>query len=151
MALLRHIFALANMNLASMTLTGLFVWSSFGTSSALTPQAGVSQPPEPAAEVAVEKTIKELVQDECGVGHVMVEIARCESQYRQFYEGDVLRGKVNSEDVGIFQINEGYHLSIAMKMNVDIETIEGNIAYARHLYDTKGTAPWIWSKPCWGR
>lgn len=139
------------MSLASMTLTGLFVWSSFGTTSALTPQTTVPQPAEPAAEVAVEKTIKELVEDEFGVGHVMVEIARCESQYRQFNEGEVLRGKVNPKDVGIFQINEGYHLSIATKMDIDIETAEGNIAYARHLFETKGTAPWVWSKPCWGK
>lgn len=139
------------MNLASMTLTGLFVWSSFGTTSALTPQTAVPQPVEQAAEVAAPKTIKELVEDEFGVGHIMVDIARCESQYRQFSDGEVLRGKVNPKDVGIFQINEGYHLSIATKMGIDLETAEGNIAYARHLFETKGTAPWVWSKPCWGK
>lgn len=139
------------MNLASMTLTGLFVWSSFGTSSALTPQVAVSKPVEPAAPVAVEKTIKELVEDEFGAGHIMVAVARCESQYRQFHEGEVLRGKVNPKDVGVFQINEDYHLSIAMKLDLDLETTDGNIAYARYLYNQKGTAPWIWSKPCWGK
>lgn len=141
------------MNLASMTLTGLFVWSSFGATSTLTPPTVVLEPAQTAAtvEVVAEKTVKELVEDEFGRGHIMVEVARCESQYRQFHEGAVLRGKVNPQDVGIFQINEGYHLSIATKLNLDIETSEGNIAYARHLYDQKGTAPWIWSKPCWGK
>lgn len=141
------------MNLASMTLTGLFVWSSFGATSTLTPQTLAPEIAQPAVaeSVTVEKTIKELVEDEFGHGHIMVEVARCESQYRQFHEGEVLRGKVNPRDVGIFQINEDYHLSIAANLDLDIETIEGNIAYARHLYNQKGTSPWIWSKPCWGK
>lgn len=142
------------MNLTTLTLTGLFVWSGFGTSSALIPPPGVSGPPEPApVSVAADvATIKKLVENEFGVGHIMVEVARCESQYRHFVEdGVVLRGKVNPKDVGIFQINEGYHLATANGLEIDVHTIEGNIAYARHLYDTKGTAPWKWSKPCWGK
>lgn len=42
---------------------------------------------------------------------LMVEISRCESQFRQYEkDGSVLRGRVNNMDVGIFQINEYYHL-----------------------------------------
>ncbi|MFZ2886488.1 MAG: hypothetical protein WA021_01575 [Minisyncoccia bacterium] len=141
------------MDIASMTLTGLFVWSSVATSSALTQQANVPAVIEPVAPLTVEDPaiIKKLVEGEFGRGHIMVQIARCESQYRQFVDGNVLRGKVNKKDAGIFQINEGYHLAIAKKMEIDIHTIEGNLAYARHLYETKGTAPWKWSKPCWGK
>lgn len=99
-----------------------------------------------------EKTVKELVEEEFGPGHVMVKVARCESQFRQFNENDViLRGRVNSKDVGVFQINEGYHQAAATKLELDIHTLEGNIAYSRHLYDSQGTKPWVWSKPCWNK
>jgi hypothetical protein len=122
-----------------------------GASTALTPLAIASEPATPVAtiEAPAEKTIKELVEDEFGRGHIMVAVARCESQYRQFNDGAVLRGRVNSKDIGIFQINEGYHLSIAVQKGHDIYTPEGNIAYARYLYDEKGTAPWSASAPCW--
>lgn len=142
------------MDLASTTLTGLFVWSSVATSSVLTPPEAVVAPAEPVApieEIADDVTIKELVENEFGRGHVMVHIARCESHFRQFNGGESLRGRVNPKDIGIFQINEKYHLATAKKKGLDIHTVEGNIEYARYLYDTKGTAPWIWSKPCWGK
>lgn len=141
------------MDLASTTLTGLFVWSSVATSSVLTPPNDVVMPAEPAPieEIADEMTIKELVEREFGRGHIMVHVARCESHFRQFHDGESLRGRVNPKDIGIFQINERYHLATATKKGFDIHTVEGNIAYARYLYDTKGTAPWIWSKPCWGK
>jgi hypothetical protein len=34
-------------------------------------------------------------------------------------------------------------------MGLDIETLDGNLAYARHLYRTQGTAPWVYSEHCW--
>lgn len=81
---------------------------------------------------------------------MMVNVARCESTFREFgKDGEVLRGKVNPLDRGIFQINETYHLRDSAKMGIDIYTIEGNIAYARYLYDTQGTKPWNWSRGCW--
>jgi hypothetical protein len=81
----------------------------------------------------------------------LIDVARCESQYRQFDEnGNVLRGKVNSKDVGAFQINEKYHLETSQKLGIDIYTLEGNIAYARYLYETQGSKPWSASSPCWG-
>ena len=78
-------------------------------------------------------------------------IAYCESRNRQFdTDGSVIRGVVNSKDVGIFQINEKYHLSDSQKMGMNIHSVEGNMKYAKHLYDTQGTRPWNSSKPCWG-
>ncbi len=83
---------------------------------------------------------------------VMIEIARCESHFRQLdSDGDVHRGLVNPEDVGVMQINEHYHLDRATSENYDIYTISGNTAYARELYEDKGTAPWKSSKACWGK
>ena len=77
-------------------------------------------------------------------------IARCESQLRQYTKrGDVLRGEVNPYDVGIFQINEQYHLEKSQSLGFDIYTPEGNVEYAVWLMSTKGRGPWISSRHCW--
>jgi hypothetical protein len=82
---------------------------------------------------------------------ILVEIARCESTFRQFdKDGKVIRGKVNSADVGIMQINEKYHLETAKKLGLDIHTVDGNIEYAKYLYSKYGAEPWSASSPCWG-
>lgn len=97
------------------------------------------------------KGVAALIAETFGAGSIMSSVARCESGYRQYNaDGTVLRGKVNPDDVGVFQINEHYHLADSQKMGVDIHTTEGNIKYAKHLYDTQGTRPWNWSKGCWG-
>lgn len=83
---------------------------------------------------------------------ILAEIAFCESRFRQYDEnGNVLRGVVNSQDVGVLQINEKYHLDTAQKLGLNIYTLEGNMAYAKYLYDTQGTRPWNHSSPCWGK
>ena len=83
---------------------------------------------------------------------VMVQIARCESTFRQLdADGDIHRGVVNPEDVGVMQINEHYHLNKSLQGNYDIYTIEGNTAYARALYEQQGIQPWSASKACWGK
>ena len=83
---------------------------------------------------------------------IMIQIARCESTFRQLRRnGDVHRGRVNNADVGVMQINEFYHLDTAEKKDYDIHTIEGNTAYARDLYMRQGTQPWVSSKACWGK
>lgn len=82
----------------------------------------------------------------------MIAIASCESEFRQWgSDGKVLTGRENSADKGVFQINTYYHLEDSQKMGFDITTLEGNMAYARHLYETQGTAPWNWSKPRWSK
>lgn len=83
---------------------------------------------------------------------IMIQIARCESHFRQLdSDGEIHRGVVNNADVGVMQINEFYHLDTAEKENYNIYTLEGNTAYARDLYERQGTAPWSSSKPCWGK
>ncbi len=83
---------------------------------------------------------------------IMIQIARCESTFRQLDEnGDIHRGRVNNADVGVMQINEYYHLDQAERKNINIYTLEGNTAYARDLYMREGTQPWSSSKPCWGK
>lgn len=83
---------------------------------------------------------------------ILAEVAFCESRFRQFDEnGQVLRGVENSQDVGVMQINEKYHLETAQKLGLNIYTLEGNMAYGKYLYDTQGTKPWNYSSGCWGK
>ena len=82
---------------------------------------------------------------------IMQKIAYCESRNRQFdKDGSIFRGIVNPRDVGVFQVNERYHLADSKKMGIDIYTVDGNLEYARHLYESQGTQPWSSSRPCWG-
>jgi hypothetical protein len=83
---------------------------------------------------------------------ILAEIAFCESRTRQFDEyGNVLRGVQNSQDVGVMQINEKYHLATSQKLGINIYTLEGNMAYGKYLYNTQGTKPWNYSSGCWGK
>lgn len=83
---------------------------------------------------------------------IMIQIARCESTFRHLdTDGDVRRGRVNNSDVGVMQINEYYHLDTAVEKDYDIYTLQGNMAYARDLFEREGTEPWNSSRPCWGK
>ncbi len=82
----------------------------------------------------------------------MTKVAACESQNRQYDKyGNILRGIANASDVGVLQINEEYHASVARKLGLDIYTIDGNVAYARYLYEKQGVKPWMSSSPCWSK
>lgn len=82
---------------------------------------------------------------------VMAEIARCESRFRHYVNGgEVLRGEKIPQDRGVMQINEYYHLEDSKKLGFNIYTLEGNVAYARYLYEKQGTRPWRASAKCWG-
>lgn len=83
---------------------------------------------------------------------IMAEVARCESRFRHIdvRTGEVLRGEINYLDRGVMQINEGYHGDTAVRLGFDLMTLEGNMAYARYLYEKQGTQPWVSSSPCWG-
>jgi len=98
------------------------------------------------------KTVKEIVIEHFADVPVMADIAFCESRFRQFdQDGSVLKGEANRADVGVFQINEKYHAHTAVKLNMNIYTLEGNMEYARHLYDKFGTDPWVYSSKCWNK
>lgn len=98
------------------------------------------------------QTVREQVEEYFSDAPIMVAIAQCESHFRQFNKnGDVYRGKENTKDVGVMQVNEYYHLDTAEKLGYDIYSLEGNMAYARYLYEKQGTAPWVSSQPCWGK
>lgn len=88
---------------------------------------------------------------------IMVEVARCESRFRQFDdqatstqpEPVVLMGGYKKRMVGIFQIYDDIHRVAARTLGWNIDTIDGNIGYARYMYDKQGTTPWLSSSGCW--
>jgi len=103
--------------------------------------------PMPAAQT-VEQYVREYFADE----PIMAEIARCESRFKQFdTDGSIHRGVVNDQDLGVMQVNEHYHGKTARTLGLDLYTIQGNVAYAKYLYEKEGTKPWASSSPCWSK
>ena len=103
-------------------------------------------------ESELKKTTEDIVRDQFADLPIMVEIAKCESHFTQFdKDGSIHRGVINNADVGAFQINEYYHLKESKNLKLDIYTVEGNLAYARHLFKKEGTEPWSASSPCWSK
>jgi hypothetical protein len=81
---------------------------------------------------------------------VMVSIARCESTFTHtLADGSVLKGKVDSADTGVMQINRRFHEARAAQLGYNLTLLEDNLAYARMLYEEQGTKPWNASAPCW--
>jgi len=100
---------------------------------------------------AESPTVEQYVREYFEESPVLAEVARCESRFRHFGKnGDIIRGEVNSRDVGVMQINEHYHKATAAKLGLNIYSLDGNLAYAKYLYDREGTQPWVSSSKCWG-
>lgn len=94
--------------------------------------------------------VKEAVEEIFGEKHVMVKVAKCESEFRQFNsDGSVLQGKADPRDTGVMQINKKYHQEAARKLGFNLQTLEGNLGYAKYLYEKEGTTPWNSSSSCW--
>lgn len=94
--------------------------------------------------------IREYVEEVFGDDHIMVEIAACESGYRQYApNGELLRNPGNDNVVGVFQLHEDYHEGPADDLGYDIYEVEGNVRYAKHLHETEGLKPWGPSSLCW--
>ncbi len=105
---------------------------------------------EPTSAPTAPKTIKEQVNEYFKDTPIMIKVAYCESRFRQYDKnGELFRGIVNSSDVGVMQINTYYHAKTAAKLGLDLSTTEGNMAYAKNLYQREGTTPWMSSSPCW--
>ena len=63
--------------------------------------------------------------------------------------GEVIRGKINPQDIGICQINLYYHEAAAMSQGLNLFIEEDNITYANGLYEREGLRPWNPSRHCW--
>lgn len=95
---------------------------------------------------AVEQTVRAAFADV----PILIKIAHCESRFRQYDEnGKVLYNEQGSSAVGVMQIMSSIHSSAASRLGFDITTVEGNLGYARHLYNQEGTRPWNASAYCW--
>lgn len=94
----------------------------------------------------LEKIAKAYFKDD----PILVDIARCESRFRHLgKDGNILRGEKNKGDLGLMQINEYYHADTAEQLGLDLKSLDGNMAYAKYLYDHEGAQPWISSSKCW--
>ncbi len=108
----------------------------------------IKQEIEITGPITLESHVREYFKDD----PVLAEIAKCESQFRHVgSSGKVIRGKENRFDVGVMQINEKYHLDQAEKLGYDLHTLEGNMAYAKWLYEKQGAKPWYPSEKCWSK
>lgn len=102
-----------------------------------------------AAFAGTNLGVKEAVRTYFADAPVMSAIASCESEFRQFnVDGSVLHGGYKHTMIGIFQIAP-LHLPEAKAHGFDFNTVAGNIAYAKYLYDRQGTRPWLDSMWCW--
>lgn len=96
--------------------------------------------------MVVEDAVREYFKD----APIMVEIARCESHFRQYdRQGNVLKNPTSSA-IGIFQIMSSIHKDTASYKGMDIRSADGNLEYARYLFEREGTRPWLSSSQCWG-
>jgi hypothetical protein len=97
-------------------------------------------------------TLENYVREYFAETPILAEIAKCESRFRQLdKDGNILRGEINKSDLGLLQVNEYYHGERAEDLGFDLNTVDGNLAYAKYLYDKEGTTPWNASKKCWGK
>ncbi len=102
------------------------------------------------SQVVKPITLEAYVREYFAETPILAEIAKCESRFRQVNkDGSVLRGEANKSDVGLMQVNEYYHGEKAVDLGFDLTTINGNLAYAKYLYDKEGTRPWNASAKCW--
>lgn len=102
--------------------------------------------------ITTPEQMEAYLKDEYADTPILVDIARCESRFKQYREdGKVVRGNIDRDDIGVMQINERYHGDTAEKMGLDIHSLEGNVAYAKYLYEKFGSQPWSASQKCWSR
>lgn len=106
----------------------------------------IEAPIEP--EVDVEEFVREYFKDT----PILAEVARCESEFRQYDKhGRTLRGTKDRDDLGAMQINQRYHGERAKSLGLDLNTLQGNLAYAKTLYEKEGAYPWMASSACWSK
>lgn len=83
---------------------------------------------------------------------VMIAIASCESEFRQYKEdGQLLvNPSPKSTASGVYQILYTTHKkSWSKSPETNITTLDGNLEFARKMYEESGTAPWKGSQDCW--
>lgn len=98
------------------------------------------------------ENVKKFIVDYFADIPQLQKIAECESHFRQYAKnGSVKKGEQNHYDIGVMQVNTLYHADEAKALGLDLNSIDGNVAFARHLYEREGSKPWSSSQPCWGK
>jgi len=96
--------------------------------------------------------VKAKVESLCQDTPILIDIAWAESEFTQWGEdGGVYLSKINTNgthDMGVFQINT-VHWGEAKRLGYDLKSLEGNIAYAKLLYERNGTRDWNSSSLRW--
>ncbi len=100
---------------------------------------------DPYNAASVEARVREYFADIPS----MIPIAKCESGYRQYGPDGLVLYDPSYSMIGVYQISS-LHLPHAYAMGVDVMTLEGNLVYARYLYNSNGIDPWMSSFGCWG-
>lgn len=128
------------------------ITNEFDSNQAFVQTYSLVERPTSAASAAIYDQIIDLSAKYGLHTDTALRIAKCESTFRQYDENDkVLRGQNNSADVGVFQINEKYHLGRSEALNLDIHQTHDNIEYAMWLMKKEGNRHWNWSKSCWNK
>jgi hypothetical protein len=96
-----------------------------------------------AQTVDLNANVEDLVRFSFSGAPDMITVAKCESGFKQFRaDGSVVAGGSSGQYIGIFQIDKNIHATRAQGLGYDINTVGGNIDYARYLYSASGTNPW---------
>lgn len=113
------------------------------SSTPIVEEAVISQPRAVSSEI---EAIKRVFGDD---SDAMYQVALCESGASQFTaSGSVVRNP-KTPDVGAFQVNVEYHGEAAKRLGLDLYSVDGNVAYAKVLFDRNGLRDWSASKHCW--
>ncbi len=106
-------------------------------------------------ETVFAEEVKEEIEKPIYLPAIMEKIAWCESKLNQ--EARNKNYQINakgesyiwSTDIGVFQINDYFHLKKSKELGLDIFEEKDNIKYAMLLYEKNGTKDWIASSHCW--
>ena len=141
-----------NSNPYAYTFMPLTLGIALALSAALSAHAQATDALVQSSAMPQSQSVEAYVREYFADTPVMAAVAQCESRFRQYDKnGSVLRGEAVAEDVGVMQVNETYHKKTADKLGLNLHTMEGNVSYARYLYEKEGTVPWNSSKKCWSK
>jgi hypothetical protein len=112
----------------------LVIVSVISTLASLAPQTAAADNPNAMVENIVNFYFADVP--------TMIDIARCETGFRQYNSDGSALHDASGTYVGVFQISEQIHTPKATALGFDIRTIDGNLGYARYLYTSSGTGPW---------
>ncbi len=93
----------------------------------------------------VPLTIKEKVARVFHDDPRMIDVIKCESNFRQFdSKGKTLRSPTS--DIGVVQLNQ-VHWARAKKLGLDIwNSVDDNLKMGRIVYDEQGIEAWVCNK-----